>query len=75
MELGYDLDANVVQSFQNHYNLFRNYQTQGEWGIALLNLFENNTPDAETNQALSDAQSIQSYNGAWMGLVETAANA
>lgn len=75
MSLGYDLDENVVEAFQNHYNLAKNFQTQGQWEAAQLNLVESNIIDDETRDALVDAQSMQSFYGAWMGLVETSVNA
>ena len=76
LSLGYNLDANVVASFQTHYNLVKNFQTKLEWGIALLNLMENNTMDLDTRNATVDAQGMQNrYGLSWMGLVETAINA
>ena len=73
--LGYDLGGNVTLDFQNHYNHVKNYQTDGQWGNAALNLPEDNVIDDSTRTALADAAWMDNRFGSWMGLVETAANA
>ena len=74
-KLGYDLGENVTLDFQNHYNHVKNYQTDGQWGSAALNLPEDNVIDDSTRAALADAAWMDNRFGSWMGLVETAANA
>lgn len=74
-KLGYDLVENTTLDFQNHYNLVKNYQTEGQWAAAALDLGEDNVIDDPTRAALSDALWMNDRFGSWMGLVETAANA
>lgn len=75
LALGYDINFSSLQDFQNHYNLVKNFQTEDQWNGAGLDLPENNTIDSETRDALVDANGMADTYGAWMGLVETAANA